>query len=128
EVTHLSSAKPSPRAGIARKSPFGGESRYTLAGIAHSPRAWRSKATAVRSIASSGLTAASTAPASRTGTSDTAPEVRVTVSARLGRGRWAERGPRRSDERERRAAPTAASHRACHRTRVGQGGGGDHRR
>ena len=27
EVTHLSSAKPSPRAGMARKSPFGGESR-----------------------------------------------------------------------------------------------------
>ena len=27
DVTHLSSAKPSPRAGIARKSPFGGASR-----------------------------------------------------------------------------------------------------
>jgi hypothetical protein len=37
EVTHLSSAKPPPRAGIARKSPNGGLSRYTLAGITQSP-------------------------------------------------------------------------------------------
>ena len=27
DVTHLTSAKPSPRAGIARKSPYGGLSR-----------------------------------------------------------------------------------------------------
>ena len=29
EVTHFSSARPPPRAGIARKSPYGGLSRYT---------------------------------------------------------------------------------------------------
>ena len=51
EVIHLSSAKPSPRAGIARKSPNGGLSRYTFAGIAHSPAWWRSRPSRTRSIA-----------------------------------------------------------------------------
>src|ERR671916_1435222 len=34
---HLSIANPPPRAGIARKSPCGGDSRYTFGGIVHSP-------------------------------------------------------------------------------------------
>ena len=37
EVIHLTSARPSPRAGIARKSPYGGLCRYTFDGITHSP-------------------------------------------------------------------------------------------
>ncbi len=37
EVIHLTSASPSPRAGIARKSPYGGLWRYTFDGITHSP-------------------------------------------------------------------------------------------
>ena len=37
DVIHFSSASPSPRTGIARKSPNGGHSRYTLGGITQSP-------------------------------------------------------------------------------------------
>ena len=54
EQIHLSSAIPSPSAGIARKSPNGGLCRYTLLGIAHSPAWWRSSASWTCAIASVG--------------------------------------------------------------------------
>ncbi len=71
DVIHLSSASPSPRTGIARKSPNGGHSRYTLGGITHSPAWWRSSAARTRSIATDGETAASTVSWSRTGSPGT---------------------------------------------------------
>ena len=77
EVTHLRIASPAPRAGIARKSPSGGASTYTFAGITHSPAAWRSNASRVRSTASAGPTAAKTASASKTGTSLTGSRLGV---------------------------------------------------
>jgi hypothetical protein len=58
---HLSIARSPPRAGIARKSPKPGLSRYTFAGIVQSPRWWARNASRVRSMASAGDTAASTA-------------------------------------------------------------------
>jgi hypothetical protein len=67
DVTHFRIAIPSPRAGIARKSPAGGASTYVFAGITHSPARWRRNAVRVRSIASAGGTAANTASASKTG-------------------------------------------------------------
>src|SRR5215208_2107064 len=87
DVTHLSDAKPSPRAGIARKSPFGGESRYTFGGISHSPRAYRSNAKRTRSIARDGPTAALTASPSRTGTFRTAPRLESHTMSRNGERR-----------------------------------------
>ena len=48
EVIHFSNASPPPRAGIARKSPYGGLWRYTLAGITQSPAPKRKNASRTR--------------------------------------------------------------------------------
>ncbi len=61
EVIHFSSARPSPRAGMARKSPNGGLGRYTLAGITQSPACRCRNASRTRSMAAAGDTARSTA-------------------------------------------------------------------
>ena len=52
DVAHLRIASPAPRAGIARKSPCGGESRYTFGGMTHSPVACRTKPSRTSSTAS----------------------------------------------------------------------------
>ena len=61
EVTHFNSASSPPRAGMARKSPYGGLGRYTLAGIVQSPAWYRAKPSRTRSMAAVGETACSTA-------------------------------------------------------------------